>query len=1194
MKSLYIFLFSCVPFLLKSQCDINVDFNTWIRAGYPGNGTWNVQSGGAQVLQTINGSETFFVSPYDLINVEITGQFRSTDDDDDMMGFVFGFTDPLGTTYNNYDMLLCDWKQKAQDCAPRGMGLMKVVGNGLNGTQRTDGFWCHNNPPQFTVLANNFGGPGWVRNQWHQFRLIYTFSRIIIYMDGVLKFDVTGCFKPGRFGFYNYSQQQCTYRNFSYNLNVDFNFTVASNIFCPNEPVDFMFIDNTCVSNFDFSSIQSMVWDFGDGTQYVNNNPSYANVNPAHAYTAPGTYQISLTLIDAQGCSDTEVKSITINPLPTPAFTVATGCYGTPVSITNSSTGGGGSAITAATWNMGDGNTLNTINPGNYTYSAANNYNVTLQVTDANSCKASLSTPITIRGDVIPTLSATAANCPALNDGSATVSGVPGATAPYSYNWSTGAQTQTIQGLIPGNYSVTVTDAQGCTGVNSTQVTRNTASPLSSTVTLSDNNGYNVSCYGFNNGSATIQMNDGTAPYGYTWSNGQSSATAQNLSAGGYTVSVTDVNTCSATASVTINEPPQLTVGVVSQNIDCYGNATGSISLTASGGIPPYTYSWNPSTVSGNNPTGLSAGTYSYTVTDNNNCTAIGTVTLTEPALLSVSATSQNIDCYGNSTGQISLAVTGGTPTYTYLWNPSTASGSNPTGLSAGTYDYTVTDNNNCTANGSATLTEPSLLSVSVTTQDINCYNQNTGNISLTVSGGTPAYAYSWSPSTASGSNPTGLFAGTYNYTVTDNNNCTINGSATLTEPPQLNVNVSSQNIDCYNNSTGSISLTVSGGVPSYTYSWNPSTASGSSPTGLSAGTYDYTITDNNSCTTNGSVTLSQPSLLTVTTTHTDVLCYGGNDGTITLSATGGTAPYNYELEVNGAYRTGTGGQFNGLAQGTYNARVTDSRGCQTLTNATINQPNDIQLTFDNDSVKCYGENNGAIHIQAMGGTSPYSYSYNGVTNSGGSFSNLPVGDYTVMVNDAHGCAKTFSTTIYQPDSIIVYVEPMDSINLMLGESQVVTLSSNYSDVEFNWSPLWGVTCADCSQNNVGPYNSTTYTITASVSPNGNVCSASIRLPIHVIPDYRLYIPNAFSPNGDGANDVYEIFGNKKAIKYLDFRVFNRWGEKIYESNDINFKWDGRYKGNLLPPAEYVYFLSIVFLDAHTEPQNKGTITILR
>jgi gliding motility-associated-like protein len=850
-----------IPFLLKSQCVTNVNFNTWTRAGNPSNGNWSVQAGGSQVFQSINGQETYFISPFDLINVEVTGEFRSTDNDDDWMGFVFGFNDPLGTNYNTYDMLLFDWKQDNQGCAPQGMCLAKVTGT-LTAAQINNGFNCHISSPEFTILANNFGGPGWVRNRWHQFRLIYTFSRIIIYVDNVLRFDVTGCFKPGRFGFYNRSQRSCTYRNFNYSLDIDF--AVNSNVFCPNVPVDFLFIDNTCVPNFNFNLVQSMVWNFGDGNQFVNNNPSYANVNPSHAYANPGTYQVTLTLTDAQGCVDTETRPVTINPAPNAAFTIANGCHNVPVNIANNSTGGSGVAITAALWNMGNGNTLNTVNPGNYTYSNAGNYTVTLQVTDANNCIASTSSPVTIVGNLGANLSANDANCPALNDGNVTVLNVTDGVAPYTYSWSNGQSGQTIQGLIPNSYSVTITDALGCTGTHSTQVAISNATQLSYSFTFSDYNSYHISCNGFNDGTAAIQMNNGTAPYNYIWSNSQTGPAAQNLSAGSYTVSVTDDNSCSATATVTLNQPtavtPQvnITSNYTGQHISCFGASDGAVAVTTGGGTSPYTYLWS----TGDNTSvigSLGPGNYSVTVTDNNGCTAEQSTTLVEPTAITVSLSASNyngfsVSCFNGNDGFINSTVSGGTPNYLYLWNNG-QSNSQATNLTDGNFSITIYDANNCTATADIILTEPTALEISLLASNPVCYGYSDGSIAASVSGGVLSYFYQWDNG-AGGNINSSIEAGDYSLTVTDANGCSLQTSYTLTEPNPVVVNIQpvQDTIPFFGANVQLISTYTANGNMANSFRWEPAATLSNAyvqntlASPIHTTTYTLTVTDEDGC----------------------------------------------------------------------------------------------------------------------------------------------------------------------------------------------------------------------------------------------------------------------------------------------------------------------------------------------------------
>ncbi|MEX2589008.1 MAG: PKD domain-containing protein, partial [Chitinophagales bacterium] len=292
----FLFLFLALNLSkLTAQCITNVDFNNWNQAGDPANGNWTVQSGGSQIYQSINGQPTYFLSSFDLINVEITGQFRTDNGDDDFMGFVIGFNDPIGNN-TDHDYILFDWKGVAQtylgNHAPTGMTLSRVQGNiPVSVPVYAQYFWGHaNSIPPLEVLDTHYGaGLGWVQGVDHDFRCIYTPTNIKIFVDGNLIFDVDDCFKAGRFGFYNYSQPQVTYTDFTYELATAFQ--VEEQNICLVDSASFIFID-ACAANFNFNLIDEMEWDFGDGNSYTNSNPDAQNINPKHLYTAPGNYQV--------------------------------------------------------------------------------------------------------------------------------------------------------------------------------------------------------------------------------------------------------------------------------------------------------------------------------------------------------------------------------------------------------------------------------------------------------------------------------------------------------------------------------------------------------------------------------------------------------------------------------------------------------------------------------------------------------------------------------------------------------------------------------------------------------------------------------------------------------------------------------------------------------------------------------------
>lgn len=311
-------------------------------------------------------------------------------------------------------------------------------------------------------------------------------------------------------------------------------------------------------------------------------------------------------------------------------------------------------------------------------------------------------------------------------------------------------------------------------------------------ITASISSQTNVACNGDNTGDLTVTTSNGAANYSYVWSNtsttSNTSSTSNGISslaAGTYTVTVIDGNGCTATASATITQPTALSATVVvDSNVSCNGLSDGGLTASYSGGAGPYTYSWsNGATTS--SIRGLAVGTYSVTVTDANDCTATNNGTITEPTVLSVSAiVDANESCNGLADGAARAQASGGAAPYTYLWS-NTATTSSITGLSAGTYNVTVTDDNGCTATQSATITQPSAINVSAIITDESCSGEGDGAIDITISGGQSPYTYSWSNS-ASTEDVSGLSGGTYSVTIADNNGCTATLSKTITNPAAL------------------------------------------------------------------------------------------------------------------------------------------------------------------------------------------------------------------------------------------------------------------------------------------------------------------------------------------------------------------------------------------------------------------------
>ncbi len=674
---------------------------------------------------------------------------------------------------------------------------------------------------------------------------------------------------------------------------------------------------------------------------------------------------------------------------------------------------------------------------------AAGAYNVT--VTDANLCSETLTVTISQPTAISITETHTDLVCNGISTGSIDLS-VTGGIPPYTYLWSNGATTEDISGLAAGTYTVTITDGGGCPAIQSVTITE----PVSLTATFTQNNvlcngastgtvsitpaggtgpytiapvqtGLNAGLHTFtvtdaNNcsidvpvtitqaspilltethtdascgsstGSIDLTITGGTSPYTYLWSQGASTEDITGLAAGAYNVTVTDANLCSETLTVTISQPTAISITETHTDLVCNGISTGSIDLSVTGGIPPYTYLWSNGATT-EDISGLAAGTYTVTITDGGGCPAIQSVTITEPVSLTATFTQNNVLCNGASTGTVSITPAGGTGPYTIA--------PVQTGLNAGLHTFTVTDANSCSISVPITITQPAALTATFTQTNILCNGGTTGTVSITPAGGTGPYTIS--------PVQVGLGAGLHTFTVTDANNCSIDVPVTITQASPILLTETHTDASC-GTSTGSIDLTITGGTSPYTYLWSQG-ASTEDITGLAAGAYNVTVTDANLCSETLTVTISQPTAISITETHTDLVCNGISTGSIDLTVTGGIPPYTY-LWSNGA----TTEDISGLAAGTYTVTITDGGGCPAIQSVTITEPVSLTATFTQTNVLCNGASTGTVSITPAGGTGPYTIT---PVQTG-----LNAGLHTFTVTDANGCSISVPITITQPAAL--------------------------------------------------------------------------------------------------------------------------------------------------------------------------------
>lgn len=356
------------------------------------------------------------------------------------------------------------------------------------------------------------------------------------------------------------------------------------------------------------------------------------------------------------------------------------------------------------------------------------------------------------------------------------------------------------------------------------------------------------------------------------------------------------------------------------------------------------------------------------------------------------------------------------------------------------------------------------------------------------------------------------------------------------------------------------------------------------------AGSYPVTLTNLYGC---DSVVTTQLTViqLTLSITHTDVLCNGGSTGSLNATAGAGVSPYSYTL--TGGTNNSTG-QFGALTAGTYTVTATDDFGCTVSDNETVSEPALLTSTYNVVNLSCYESEDGEFTITPAGGTVAYTFSSSTGTNTSGVFSDLEAGSYPYTVTDANGCIDTGTVAVTQPDEILLTVLP-DSAIADLGEGVQLVATTNYDpSATYIWTPITGLNCSDCANPTAVINNSMTYTVSVSVDINGNTCTTSQRVPVTIIPNYDIFIPNAFTPDGDGYNDYFEFYGNKAGIQLIEVMIFNRIGEKVFESNDIYFKWDGKYKGISQQPGVYVYTINTVYVDGNRKEIYKGGVTLIR
>ncbi|MEL6134422.1 MAG: SprB repeat-containing protein, partial [Bacteroidota bacterium] len=474
------------------------------------------------------------------------------------------------------------------------------------------------------------------------------------------------------------------------------------------------------------------------------------------------------------------------------------------------------------------------------------------------------------------------------------------------------------------------------------------------------------------------------------WTNGsgQNIATTQdltNIGVGTYQIVVTDANGCTSLRNAALSQPlSAVDQQVIVQDVNCFLGSDGAIDVTAFGGTPPYSYSWNAGVFTSPDISNLTAGTYDLVLTDANGCISTSSTLVNQPDAIQATFAPTQVSCFNGSNGSIDLTVTGGTTPYNYLWTNSLLTLGNTedlTGIPADQYFVTITDANGCSETLNTTITEPTEVTLQALPVPVACAGQATGSIDLQASGGVLPYTYVWTNSSAvqidTAEDVGNLVADIYQVAVTDANGCVKILDVEVTEPASpIVLEAQTTDILCFGENTGAIDLDPMGGTPPYQFSWSNGFAT-EDVNQLLVGTYSVQVTDANGCIETRSATLNQPaSPLTVLGQATPTTCFGFTNGAVDLTVTGGTAPYTYQWANSRFDLSFLTEDLSDLQAETYFVEVTDANGCQFFDTLVVDQPDKLTAAFIQTDILCFGESTGAVDITMAGGTKPYAYQW--------------------------------------------------------------------------------------------------------------------------------------------------------------------------------------------------------------------------
>ncbi len=657
---------------------------------------------------------------------------------------------------------------------------------------------------------------------------------------------------------------------------------------------------------------------------------------------------------------------------------------------------------------------------------------------------------------------------------------------------------------------------------------------------------------------------------------------------------------------------PEPAIASTPPNSVCWGESITFNDNSTQGVSPIVGWEWNfglnavPQTGTGTGPHIVSyttPGTKFVTLTIESSLGCLTTETTTifvDPCCfpIDVAVTQQDLDCPDDMDGAFDLTVTGNNPPFNFEWSTGAVT-EDINGLGLGDYMVTISDFYGCDTVMTLTVGSPPPFDLATILTMPTCDGGMDGSIELVVTGAMPPYQYNWNGTgftTSSDLLNIGVSINTV--VIQDANGCETTRTFDVREL-ELELDPNIQLVtepSCNGNSDGSVTVNIINGLPPYTYDWNDGNGFVSSNTlnNVPAGTYGVTARDANGCLGSFSpIDVGEPDPLGVSAIAVDVSCFGDTDGLATAIATGGTPSYTYSWNNPPGQNSAS---ISNLGPGIYSVTVIDANGCTASDFDQLDEPAPVDITdiqvVDNE---CFGGAGGALTITAEGGNRPFEYSADGITfQSDSVLTDLLAGTYTVVVRDVFGCDFEAQATITEPFEIIVDARYDQTIDL--GYSADLQAIINTSDQHtYTWTPSETLSCSDCFEPTAMPFVTTTYYVTVETYKG---CTAMDSVTVTVNPVRPVFIPNAFSPNADGTNDSFLVFGSPAVGQVNKLDVYSRWGNHVFRATDIpvndeSFGWDGKFNGKPMNPGVYVYYAEVQFLDGVVETY-KGDVTIVK